>query len=328
MNPVPDKLRDYLREVSGEEIQLDPVSGASFPLFLRDRYQLLSGKLFGRDFILAVEKTKGDPISAGVYESHSELLRSKSEEPVVFVPGSLPTYLRNRMVQLGIPFIVPGSQLFLPMVLIDLRERRSPAVKPMGDRFTPAAQSVLLYHLIRESISGWPMHRIAEATSYSAIMMTKVRAEFEAAEMGESVRKGRTTALRFHFQGRELWERALPFLSSPVRKQHWVHWGHPGDPALIAGITALSANSLLSDARLPTYALWHKSFQANLESGLYRSCRDPDEANASIQAWNYDPKVLGNDHRVDPLSLYLSLMGNPDERVQQQLPGLLEEVPS
>ena len=46
-----------------------------------------------------------------------------------------------------------------------------------------------------------------------------------------------------------------------------------------------------------------------------------------IEVWSYDPKLLGDQSIVDPLSLYLSLFYSADERVHQQLERLIEEVP-
>jgi hypothetical protein len=35
--------------------------------------------------------------------------------------------VRKRLVREGVPFIVPGAQMFLPMLMVDLRERFSKA---------------------------------------------------------------------------------------------------------------------------------------------------------------------------------------------------------
>jgi len=56
-------------------------------------------------------------------------------------------------------------------------------------------------------------------------------------------------------------------------------------------------------------------------------CADSEQATARIEVWSYEPKLLGNNESVDPLSLYLSLRYSPDERVHQQLERLIEEVP-
>src|SRR5690606_3818293 len=109
--------------VSGERPELVAEKATRLPLFLRERYQIQTVHLFGRRFPLALEKNDWDAGSPGEYESQAETLRTQLGETVVLVLPMLPSHARNRMVRLGIPFIVPGSQMFLPTAMIDLRER-------------------------------------------------------------------------------------------------------------------------------------------------------------------------------------------------------------
>ena len=83
---------------------------------------------------------------------------------------------------------------------------------------------------------------------------------------------------------------------------------------------------MLAADRLPTYALGPKMLESWLERGTLTGCPDAEQATAKIEVWSYEPKLLGDNEVVDPLSLYLSLRYNADERVQQQLERLIEEV--
>ena len=326
MNFLKQRLLDYLETVSGERPELLAEKASGLPLFLRERYQIHSTHLFGRRFLVAMEKDDGGASSPGEYESQAEALRHHCGETVVLVLPMVPSYTRNRMVRRGLPFIVPGSQLFLPMAMIDLRERFSPPKPERGRPLTPAAQCLILYHLQRHSLEDLPLRLIAEKIGYSPIMLTKVKHELEAADVCGTARQGRSVIIAFKVQGRELWERVLPVLSSPVKKTHWLRWEQPGHPALIAGLTALSRRTDISDDRLPTFALPSATFQANLEDGLYRGCHGPEEANIRMESWSYHPQLLGDSVSVDPLSLYLSLRDSPDDRVQQQLERLIQQV--
>ncbi len=53
------------------------------------------------------------------------------------------------MVHKGIPFIVPGTQAFLPSALVDLRERFPKPSEKGRASLSPTAQLTLLYHLER-----------------------------------------------------------------------------------------------------------------------------------------------------------------------------------
>jgi DNA-binding MarR family transcriptional regulator len=317
---------NYVAEFVGEPLVLAEEKAAGLPLFLRERFQLRSGLLWGRRVLFALERDAWESGAPGEYEKLLAALRSQLGETVVLVLARLPSYARNRMVRLGIPFVVPGSQFFLPTVLVDLRERFSPAKPGKGKRLTPTAQCLMLYHLQRASLENLPLKEIAGRLGYSPIMLTKVKDELEAAELAVPSRQGRSIMLHFPRHGPDLWEQAQPFLTSPVKKTHWLRGDMPRHPALAAGLTALSQLTAISDDRLPTFALSAEALQAGLETGVYHGCNGPEEATLRMEAWSYDPLLLASGDRVDALSLHLSLRESLDERIQQQLVELIHRA--
>lgn len=326
--PTGQHLKSYLETISGISPELLPLEVSHLPLFLRQRYSFFSGELFGRTWCLALEDESWDTGSAGEYEKQAENLQPRLKSPVVFVLPALPSNTRNRMVQKGIPFIVPGNQAFLPGALVDLRERFP---KPSGkgrNSLSPTAQLTLLYHLEREPLTGLPLKSIAEKLHCSAMMLSKVKDELEETGICGVERIGRSMALKFPAKKRDLWDLAQVRLTSPVKKTRWVRWlREPGYPALLSGISALSRRTMLAGDQLPTYALGPGMLEAWLEQGTMTGCPDAEQANVKIEVWSYEPKLLGDNEIVDPLSLYLSLRHDADERVQQQLERLVEAIP-
>lgn len=329
MAPLEMRLTDYLETITGEipDLRLEASGHAeNLPLFLRERYSLRSSRLFGRKCLLALEAPDWESGSPSEYASHAQLLHEKLGEPVTIVLPKIPSYARNRMVQTGVPFIVPGSQLFMPFLMVDLRERFHRLPPAQGKRLSPSTQCVLLYHLLKESIARVPLRSIAEKVGYSPMMLSRAKDELEASGLCETSRKGRSVVLEFHERGPGLWAQAQPLLSPPIRKTHWIRWNSISYPALRAGLTALSDHTMIEDDHLPTYALPEETYRANLEKGVFHGCPGPAEADLQLEAWKYNPLLLGDDRRVDPLSLYLSLRDSADERVQQALETLIEEV--
>ena len=319
-------LKLYLETLSGVSPHLQPLEVAHLPLFLRNRFSFYTVELFGRSWSVVQEDDSRDTASPGEYEKQAEILQPLLEAPVVFVLTGLPSNARSRMVQKGIPFIVPGSQAFLPGALVDLRERFPKPSEKSRNSLSPTAQLTLLYHLEREPLSDLPLNSIAKKLGCSPMMLSKVKDELEAASICEVERIGRSVALKFPTTNRSLWDRAQDWLTSPVKKTSWVQWKKPGYPALLSGISALSRHTMLADDRLPTYALGPKMLESWLDHGTLTRCPDADQATAKIEDWFYEPKLLGDNQSVDPLSLYLSLRHNPEERVQQQLEQLIQGV--
>lgn len=320
-------LWNYLEMLTGERGEPVKVEAANLPLYLRERFLLWRGAVFGREFVFAVDQGGEEAQTATESANYSNLLSKTLGAAVVLVLPSILPALRQRLVAAGVPFVVPGSQAFLPLALIDLRERQPRNLYVRGHRLTPAAQTVLLYHLQKESLEGWPLNRIAESVGYSPIMLTQVKAQLTVQGLCEGKIEGRTTRLHFLHQGRDLWDAALPFLANPDKHSHWVRWENPGEPALLAGLSALSEATQLAAPRIPTYAIRNKKYQDLLKQGVIHRTSQRDAANACIEAWSYNPRLLAVDGRVDALSLYLTLRDSPDERVQQQLETLLEAMP-
>jgi hypothetical protein len=51
----------------------------------------------------------------------------------------------------------------------------------------------------------------------------------------------------------------------------------------------------------------------------------------AIEVWKYEPKILSNEFKinnnaVDPLSLYLSIKNNYDERIEMAMEQLIEKI--
>ncbi len=328
MVPIEKELISYWRALIESDLILQEARTERLPLFLRRRYLFRASKLFGTNYHLAIENAPQDPCSPAEYADHLRVLQEAVGGPVALVLPSIPSYARGRMLRMGIPFIVPGSQVFLPPQIVDLRERQPVLLRrTRTKKLTPAAQCLVLYHLQREPLTGKPLQEIAHLIGYSPIMVTMVKGQLEAAGICTSVKEGRTITLRFVHDRKELWEQVAPLLSAPDRIRHWVTWPHPGPTALLSGMTALSRLTMIGDDPLPTYALWGRTFRASMEKGEFHGCRGSDEANACVESWSYDPRTLASGETVDILSLYLSLRDSPDERVRQQLETLIQEFP-
>lgn len=327
MRPLKQHLVDYLQSISGSFPELTAEPASTLPLFLRARCQLYSVPLFGRPLLLALVQDGENPDSPGSHQKFANQLHAHLGKSVVLVLDQLSSHARNRMVQIGIPFIVPGTQLFIPTVLMDLRERfPRPISAGTGKPLTPAAQSVVLYHLQRQSMENLSLREIALKIGYSPIMLTNVKAELEAAQLCRTVRQGRSLTLQFLSQGRGLWQQAQPFLSSPVKYVRWLHWNASAQPKFAAGMTALSRRTLITDDRLPTFASLISELAEPVVNGGFQQVEEPALATLRMEIWQYDPALLAKEGMVDSLSLYLSLRESPDERIQQQLAILLEEM--
>lgn len=326
MNPLLEKTERYLKRIAGDVRPFVQETAGSLPLFLRERYQLYRARLFGRDWLLAMEADGWDVGTPSEYRNQVDQLAQKAGGQVVLVLPSVSSTVRNRMVQMNVPFIVPDTQIFLPVAMINLQETHGSILPGKGEALSPTAQVLVLRQILRGDLDAVSSKQVAGLMAYSEMAISKARTELEVNRLCTIVRKGKEIQARFNLSAQALWKDALPVLRTPVAKRHWIQWKGPVSDARLAGITALARASDLADDAIRTYALPKKAFQNLLEQGKVHGCADRHEAHARIEAWNYNPALLVDGPAVDPLSLYLSLREDPDERVQLAMSSMMEDL--
>jgi hypothetical protein len=328
MSGYDEPLLSYLELVIGYRPGMEPVPKISaVPLFLRERFEFVEVELFGRRIVLAIEKTPPEELSAAEYGRTVMGIKRALERDVALVVAKLPSYLRNRLVREGVPFIVPGSQMFLPMLMVDLRERFSRAASRIQDKLSPVSQLVVIHQILREQEAHIPLAELGARLKYSAQAMSFAQDQLQHAKLCEIRKIGKMIFLEFPQHGRLLWDKAEPLMASPVRKAQWVRWGQPRARAVASGTTALSRLSMLAEDRDLTYAMRDRELVTAFEKGELFGCNGRDEADARMESWKYDPWVLAQNDVVDPCSLYLSLRNSGDERVQKEIKFLIERLP-
>lgn len=319
---------NYLHETLGV-----PTSGQapwagleSMPYFLRDAFDFRQLDILGQQVLLALERNP-DKASIGDIRNRLDKLRSVAGQPVVYVTEALASYERKRLIVQKVPFIVPGNQLYLPDLGLDLREyfrqRPSSADTPLS----PSAQAMLITALLRPRWEAeWHPAKTAATLGYTPMTLSRAVRELVAAGLAQAHKAGRTQYLSMAYSARETWEQALPLLRSPVQRTFWTSTQTRTElPVRVAGLSALARISMLTEPRSPVFAVNRSAWQAlkadivELPEAMPGACE--------WQLWNYTPTLQPDSDMVDPLSLMLSLRGSTDERVQSALDELKEQLP-
>jgi len=263
-----------------------------------------------------------DDVTPAALRKHYELIRKKWPGLVVVVKERIRSNDRHRLiVDYKLPFVVPGNQLYLPDFGLDLREhfRR---IQNEGKPFSPSTQVLVLHALLTKSYDTLVSTQLVTTLSYTPMTIKRALDEIEQAQIGVARMHGRKRELKFEATGRELWNAALPFLRSPVKKQ--VTTTFPIDMGgLEAGLTALSRHSMIS---APVHPTWAVSEKAAASMDLRKIGYPDGDDTFYIQIWRYEPTVLSTASTVDRLSLFLSLRDTNDERVEAALDEMMESV--
>jgi DNA-binding MarR family transcriptional regulator len=322
--PEIHELDRYLHDTLGVVVKAAPWKGAShLPPVLRERYKFAKADLLGLPVLLMIDRSAEEQAPVAV-RKHMEMLRPKQEAELIYVREQVTTYNRKRLIEQKVPFIVPGNQMYLPMLAIDLREHYR-RVRKETHAISPSTQVVVLYALLRKAEKELIPAEMAALLGYSAMTMTRAFDELEAADLAEINVRGRERCLKFIGERRELWEKAQPILRSPVNKRLYIRHVEGVDGFARAGLTALEHYTMLAAPTYPTYALSRDEWKAlqKRHKIVEVPAQDPDAV--EIEVWWYPPKLFTVDGFVDRLSLLLSLKADHDERTEAALEEMMEK---
>ncbi len=121
------------------------------PIYIHETFKLYQTHLFNTEIILA-ELKNDDELSIRQTEKQAQQIKNLLHQKVIVVLENVQAYNRKRLIEKDINFIVPGKQLYMPDLLIDLRETFvHPQTQKKNDTLLPSAQSLLIYHIIHKN---------------------------------------------------------------------------------------------------------------------------------------------------------------------------------
>lgn len=322
-------IRDYLHEVLGIAVPaVTPWARADdLPYFLRDAFQFGELELLGQPVVLAMARGESKHTS-GEVATWLARIRAVAGRPAVYVTDALASYERRRLIEHKVPFIVPGNQLYLPDLGIDLREYFRRRV-PVAEALSPSTQAMLITALLRRPWEAdWRPSSAALELGYTPMTLSRAIKELTGAGLASVETEGRSRWLRLEGPPKTIWERAKPALRTPVRRSLWVagEGVPPGLQRRLAGLSALANYSMLAEPQWPVYAIAGSHWNAARDAGI-RELPEPIAGAQEWQVWSYSPALMPEAAVVDPLSLTLSLQASADDRVQLALDELKEQLP-
>jgi len=282
MTKLIDCLTSYLRETLACPVILTPWEGAeSLPFYLERRYTFLVARILDLPCLLMADKEDAETTPARI-RMQMEQVQTRWDGHLVYVRQEMTSYNRKRLIEQKVPFLVPGNQMYLPMLGVDLREhfRR---LRTGSQRFRPATQAVLIHLLLR----GGDDTNIADSArllGYSAMTMSRAFDELETAGLGEPARSGRGRRLHLPGTPKETWQKALPFFRSPVRATHTLRFAEGCSlPGQLAGLSALARYTLLTDPPNPVIAMDRAAWESLQRKGVQECVlEEPDTGTLEV----------------------------------------------
>jgi DNA-binding transcriptional ArsR family regulator len=331
------KTLTYIEETLGilptvthiAKIQMDRV-----PMYIHETFNLYRIDLFNTEIILA-ELKNGDELSIQQTEKQVQQIKKLLNHKVVIVLENVQAFNRKRLIEKGINFIVPGKQLYMPDLLIDLRENFvHPKTRQKNETLLPSAQFLLIYHIIHRyqkwKLEEHPFKEIAQKLGYTPMAITNAIDNLKYHELID-VEGEKEKFVRFRNERNELWNIAYQqnLLVNPVIKTVYVDEKPKELFLLQSNAFALPEYTDLNTSRQEYFAIEKTVFYGLQKSNVLVNPNEY-EGMYALEVWKYNPLTLvdelPNDMAVvDPLSLYLSVKNSRDERIEMALDQILKK---
>ena len=266
--------------------------------------------------LLLLKQTVDQNYTPKQLQYFSDCLSREFGMPVSFVFDKMPYYLRERLFEKNIYFIVSNKYVFWPSLFINTVSKDAKSHASL----TAAAQYLLLFHLQKSSLDGFAAQNMAECTPLQYITITraiKVLAEFDLCRIEKDAL--RFNRIWFSASGASLYEKAQPYLVNPVKAVYFCNALPENHNMLLAGVSALSRYTMLNDDETTTYAIDFPTFNSRKSEFHFLN---PIEGKYKIEVWNYSP-IRSEKKTVDKLSLALSMGDTDDPRIEKERKSMM-----
>ena len=281
----------------------------SLPLYISGNYEIDEAVVSNNRFI--VMSPIGDLPTLPAMKKHIEKVQEIDDVPVAFHLKNLSDYRRKGMLESNIPFMTE-KQIFFPFIGTLLMEEKNKNF--YTDKFMFSTQQLFLMYLYNGQNRMY-VANVGKKLPYSAMTLSRAVKQLEASDLFLVYKDGVNKVIESKYNRRELFERAKPFLSNPVRKYGYIEKSRIDENMVLASESALAKNSMLNSPKLITYAIDEQKIDKNQ---MKNELVDPNKQ-VKLELWGYNPKLFSDDHVADSLSVELSLRDIEDERIEEAI---------
>ena len=281
-------VTDYLEELTGFKTRrLTHAKGEEkkLPLAIATSYSFYDLEFMETQVTIAIPT--GDGIMPMQLAKHQAKMIEAFNHTVIFALESVASYQIARLTQAKVDFIVPGKIVFIPSMLIVLRELKN-TVKEMPEKMPPVAQLLVLYHLETRIIDGLTASEIAELTGL-AYPTINVALRWLVTNGIIALTGGKQKHVHITMSKEEIWKKSLPLMTSPIERILFTDKKPEG--SLMAGETAMGHYTMLVEPATPVIAIAKATAKENA------AMMNKEYGDIKVEVWKYSPALLSQRRR-------------------------------
>ena len=220
------------------------------------------------------------------------------------------------------------ARCFIPDLGVSLREYFQNIRINETETLSNVACFILFYHLYHPEETELTPTRLTRELAYSTMSISRgFQRTGKCSACLDTKKRKKNTSIHFNSHGKELWNKAHPFLASPVKKVIYLpkDYSQSGE-IYLSGLSALAEYSMINAPANRVCAMSLTRFNELKKGNRIETIPSEADEKIELQLWRYSPHIFFKDKTVDKLSLYLSLKNDPDERVEEALEELMDTI--
>ncbi len=313
-------MKEYLENTLRQKVTIVETEylNDQLPLAFRGRYIFYKVETNGSPWIAI--RPKSDVGLVQLRKDQARIEKVAGFNCAIFLDKTT-FYIKERLMEEGIPFVIKGKQIYLPFIGYLLSDRNEKKIVPVHliSYLTQRMVFVAIYE-------KWENVTVSDAAVRLGVTKTSASRcfdEIECLDIDILGMKGKSRVIIVPADIKNFWEDTQSIWRNPVLARYVLK----EDIALEkkAGISALCEYSLLSDNKYPTYAITKKEIS---EVGIkkMKQAYSGEEIGCVVLELGYFID-FENKSLEDPLSVALSLTEEEkqEERVNISTEEMLEE---
>lgn len=309
---------EYLKRVLGIEVSYENKALEHLPNFLSSRYASQRVSLNGQKVVFLYPRTELEQMET--LKKHLERVKKVANCPVVLVLEQITARKKEYLLREKIAFIVDKKQIYLPFMAVYLQERCD-ADKSNREEILPSAQ-MLLIHFIYEGAKELSTSQAAKDLDLTPTSISRASKQLEEKGLLKARKIGVQKILFSEDSPKELFYKVEKVLLSPVKRTVYVPYEKVKTKLLESGYSALAEYSMLNEPSVRCCASekisqWNNCMTKDLQDS---------NSQVAVEMWRYDPRKLSKKKMVDELSLALALREDTDERVEEAVEEMLNNL--
>lgn len=313
-------MRDYLEKTLRQRVQIKENNSLynDLPLAFKGRYTIFDVETNGIHWIAIQPKAEAGLV---ILRKDRAKIQGVSGLNCAIFLESTTFYIKEKLMEEGIPFVLAGKQVYLPFIGYLLSDYGIRDIAPV--HLISFLTQKLILMAIYEKWNEMTVSKTADRLDVSKMSVTRCFDELEYLNVNIISIKGKSRVITIPNDIQQLWEQVRPVLRNPVIMRYDLKEDIHLEKK--AGISALCEYSMLEDNNYPTYAVTKKELSKIGLTGMPR-IRVGEEIGCTVLKLGY---FIDYNNKLieDPLSVVLSLTDEEkqDERVIISINEMLEE---